>query len=109
LLGTIGSAGGAAMFASPGRALVSPSLANQRLEGLACNMESWWTDLPFMQRFEQAAAHGFSAVEFWNYAVVSLPSGITTRLQIRSNTPSSLPGNSTRQCSPSSDTSSSME
>ena len=69
LLGTVGAAGGAAMFASPGQALVSPSLSNQRLEGLACNMESWWTDLPFMQRFEQAAAHGFSAVEFWNYAV----------------------------------------
>lgn len=29
-------------------------------------MESWWTNLPFMQRFERAAEHGFSAVEFWS-------------------------------------------
>jgi len=69
LLGTVGAAAYAAMFASPGQASVSPSAAGQRLEGLACNMESWWTDLPFMQRFEQAAAHGFSAIEFWNHSV----------------------------------------
>jgi hydroxypyruvate isomerase len=43
--------------------------AKRQLAGLACNMESWWTNLPFMQRFEQAVAHGFSAIEFWNYGV----------------------------------------
>ena len=36
------------------------------LEGFACNVESWWTDLEFMQRFGQAAEAGFSAIEFWN-------------------------------------------
>lgn len=29
-------------------------------------MESWWTGLPFMQRFGRAANSGFSAIEFWN-------------------------------------------
>jgi hypothetical protein len=43
--------------------------ANARLSGLACNMESWWTGLDFMERFKQAAASGFSAIEFWNYDV----------------------------------------
>ena len=33
----------------------------------ACNMESWWTDLPFMDRFKAASRAGFSAVEFWDY------------------------------------------
>ena len=37
------------------------------LSGLACNMESWWTDLDFLKRFEKAAEAGFSAVEFWDY------------------------------------------
>ena len=37
------------------------------LEGLACNMESWWTDLDFMQRFERAAEAGFSSIEFWEH------------------------------------------
>lgn len=68
LLGTVGAAGCAAMFASQGQASVSPSVSRQGLAGLACNMESWWTDLPFMLRFKQAAAHGFSAIEFWNPA-----------------------------------------
>jgi hydroxypyruvate isomerase len=30
-------------------------------------MESWWTDLDFMQRFERAAQAGFSSVEFWEH------------------------------------------
>jgi len=33
----------------------------------ACNMESWWTNLTFMDRFRAAANAGFSAVEFWDY------------------------------------------
>ena len=41
--------------------------SQQLLEGLACNMESWWTDLDFMQRFERAAQAGFSSVEFWEH------------------------------------------
>ena len=41
--------------------------SRQLLEGLACNMESWWTDLEFMQRFERAAQAGFSSVEFWEH------------------------------------------
>lgn len=38
----------------------------QRLSGLACNMDTWWLDEPFMERFRRAAQHGFGAVEFWN-------------------------------------------
>jgi hydroxypyruvate isomerase len=41
--------------------------SRQLLEGLACNMESWWTDLDFMQRFERAAEAGFSSIEFWEH------------------------------------------
>ena len=41
--------------------------SRQLLQGLACNMESWWTDLDFMQRFERAAQAGFSWVEFWEH------------------------------------------
>ncbi len=39
---------------------------HQQLTGLACNMETWWLDQPFMERFRLAAEHGFGAVEFWN-------------------------------------------
>ena len=46
----------------------SPQQQSRRLlQGLACNMESWWTDLDFMQRFERAAQAGFSSVEFWEH------------------------------------------
>ena len=69
LLGSIGAAAGSALFAEDFSAAAVSDDAKERLKGLACNMESWWTDLPFMQRFEQAAAHGFSAIEFWNYGV----------------------------------------
>lgn len=31
----------------------------------AVNVELWWTDLPFLERIEQAANLGFPAVEFW--------------------------------------------
>lgn len=55
-----------AMLASSRTALAVSPVSRQVLAGLACNMESWWTDLEFMQRFEQAAAAGFSAIEFWN-------------------------------------------
>ncbi len=33
----------------------------------ACNMESWWTELPFMERFIAASEAGFAAIEFWDY------------------------------------------
>ncbi len=38
----------------------------RQLSGLACNMETWWLDRPFMERFRLAAENGFSAIEFWN-------------------------------------------
>ena len=69
LLGTLGAAAGSAMFAGHSAAATEHDDTKERLRGLACNMESWWTDLAFMQRFEQAAAHGFSAIEFWNYDI----------------------------------------
>ena len=37
-----------------------------KLSGLACNMETWWLDRPFMDRFRLAAEHGFTAIEFWS-------------------------------------------
>ena len=33
----------------------------------ACNMESWWTELPFLERFIAASEAGFTAIEFWDY------------------------------------------
>ncbi len=35
------------------------------LSGFAVNIESWWRDLPFEQRFTKAAEAGFEHVEFW--------------------------------------------
>ena len=37
----------------------------QALSGFALNVESWYDDLPFEQRFDKAARDGFSHVEFW--------------------------------------------
>ncbi len=53
---------GTAAFAATSRQVSAP------LDGFACNVESWWTDIDFMQRFELAAKHGFTSVEFWPYA-----------------------------------------
>lgn len=61
--------GAATLLGACGTTSAKPANAKQQLNGFACNMESWWTVLPFMQRLEQAAAHGFSAIEFWNYGV----------------------------------------
>lgn len=35
------------------------------LSGFAVNIESWWRDAPFEQRFDLAAKAGFEHVEFW--------------------------------------------
>jgi hydroxypyruvate isomerase len=35
------------------------------LSGYALNVESWYADIPFEQRFDKAARDGFSSVEFW--------------------------------------------
>ena len=83
LLGSIGAAAGSALFAEDFAAAAVSDDVKGRLRGLACNMESWWTDLPFMQRFEQAAAHGFSAIEFWNYGVDSRDMNAVVSLLIR--------------------------
>lgn len=69
LLGTLGAASFAAALSRNSATAATHGDIKQQLAGLACNMESWWPDLPFMQRFEQAAAHGFSAIEFWNYSI----------------------------------------
>ena len=34
-------------------------------QGFAVNVESWWRDIPFEQRFDMAAKNHFSHVEFW--------------------------------------------
>lgn len=36
------------------------------LSGFAVNLESWYLDLPFNQRFDKAARDGFDHVEFWS-------------------------------------------
>lgn len=47
-------------------ALPAHAASRESLARFACNMESWWTDVPFMERFRLAAESGFSAVEFWH-------------------------------------------
>lgn len=35
------------------------------LSGFSVNLESWWRDIPFERRFDQAATSGFSHAEMW--------------------------------------------
>ena len=65
----LGALGAATVFSASGPALFGQASASPigQLIGLACNMESWWKDMVFMQRFEQAALAGFGAIEFWDY------------------------------------------
>jgi hydroxypyruvate isomerase len=60
----------------PGQALVRGARAVQgelraRVRAtrtrFAINLEIWWSELPFLERVRQAAAHGFRSVEFWPY------------------------------------------
>jgi len=39
----------------------------------AVNVEMWWRKLPFLQRLEEAARLGFSAVEFWPWQNKDIP------------------------------------
>ena len=62
----------AACFAGASLALPRPGLAagiigDPTLRRFACNVESWWTEIDFMERFERAAESGFRAIEFWHY------------------------------------------
>ena len=60
--GALAACGGAG--AEPAAAL-SDTERRERLSGFAANMESWYLDTPFLQRFDRAARDGFSHVEFW--------------------------------------------
>jgi len=44
---------------------LSPQQRRDALSGFAVNTESWWRDIPFEARFDNAAKAGFSHVEFW--------------------------------------------
>jgi hydroxypyruvate isomerase len=44
---------------------ITPEQYQKAFEGFAVNVESWWTDVPFEQRFDLAAKNHFSHVEFW--------------------------------------------
>ena len=63
----LGVMGAAAAVPSLAQSAATSPRAVTALGGLACNMESWWTDLGFMERFERAAEAGFESVEFWQY------------------------------------------
>ena len=65
----VGAAACCTVLSARSTAAVPSAVIRQRLANFACNMESWWTNLPFMRRFERAAEHGFSAVEFWNLPI----------------------------------------
>lgn len=45
--------------------IIKPEKKAERLSGFAVNIESWYDDLDFPARFDQAARDGFSNVEFW--------------------------------------------
>ncbi len=66
MLGSMSAAAFLQMLTSRGAVAADHHDVRHTLSGLACNMETWWLDEPFMQRFRLAAEHGFSAVEFWN-------------------------------------------
>lgn len=44
---------------------ITPAQYKKAFEGFAVNVESWWRDVPFEQRFDLAAKNHFSYVEFW--------------------------------------------
>ena len=44
---------------------ITPEQYRKAFEGFAVNVESWWRDVPFEQRFDVAAKNYFSYVEFW--------------------------------------------
>ena len=48
-----------------GNAALSDSDRQDLLSGYALNVESWYTDTPFAQRFDAAARAGFSHIEMW--------------------------------------------
>lgn len=60
----VGVAGLAACAKTSQASLTSGDRENL-LSGYALNVESWYDDLPFEQRFDKAARDGFSHVEFW--------------------------------------------
>ena len=60
----VAAAGLAACSASPSSELAESQKRNL-LSGYALNVESWYADVPFEQRFNKAATDGFSHVEFW--------------------------------------------
>ena len=66
MLGSISAAAFLPMLTSRGAMGADRVDHRQQLLGLACNMETWWLDEPFMERFRLAAEHGFTAVEFWS-------------------------------------------
>ena len=51
----------------PRLVLADTIIGDRELSRFACNVESWWTDIDFMERFERAAEAGFRAIEFWHY------------------------------------------
>ena len=55
---------GLAACAGPSSELTTPQ-KKTLLSGYALNVESWYAELPFEQRFDKAAREGFSHVEFW--------------------------------------------
>ena len=44
---------------------ISPEHYSKAFEGFAVNVESWWKQTPFEERFDLAAKNHFSHVEFW--------------------------------------------
>ena len=63
LLKAAGLAGASTVL--PRLATADSIIGDTKLTRFACNVESWWTHLNFMERFERAAEAGFGAIEFW--------------------------------------------
>jgi hydroxypyruvate isomerase len=62
---TAALAGAAALSAAEPSAEEIGQLGRTPHTKFAVNIEMWWRKLPFMERFAQAAAFGYPAVEFW--------------------------------------------
>lgn len=57
--------GAAALYAAEPTAEEISQLGKTPHTRFAVNIEMWWRKLPFMERFAQAAAFGYPAVEIW--------------------------------------------
>lgn len=61
----LGAVAGLAVASEAAAKTRSPRGVREGLRGFACNLDTWFRNLPFEQRFAAAAKAGFSVIEIW--------------------------------------------